>query len=411
MKKILAMFIALTLLLGITACSTGASTAAVSNVSTDSTSSVAVASMVSDTSASADSAVAVATEESSSEAPEDITTIVLGDTITVDGTGAEVNGNVVTINAGGHYRISGVMTNGYVDVNTTEKVHLWLNGVSITNSSGPALMVTNAQRITVILEAGTTNTFIDAANNNENDAAIFTNDTFVIEGDGALVVQGNNVEGISSDDDIIINSGTISVTAVDDGLNAHDDITINGGILYVIAGGDGIDSNGTVHITGGVIFSDGSNMGGDGGVDAMGEFIITGGTLFAAGNTINAPSTNSTQYSIYVSTGQTLQAGTIFRVELNGAEIFTFAPDAAYQNVLFSSPSLTDGTTYQVYVGGSYSTASVNGVYSGGTYDSSSAQASLTAVAALSPAGAGMFGGGGPGGGQPGGRPGGGQHP
>ena len=179
--------------------------------------------------------------------------ITLGERITINGSGAAVSGSTVHITAGGTYRISGALANGQVRVDTKEQVRLLLDGASITSDSGPALFIVDAKKVTLTLLAGTTSSLADSAHDGESDAALFTNDTLVIDGEGTLVVTGNSVEGICSDDDIIIEGGTIRVTAVDDGLNAHDDVTINGGHLHVTSGGDGIDSNGTVNITGGTV--------------------------------------------------------------------------------------------------------------------------------------------------------------
>ena len=328
-----------------------------------------------------------------------VAVITLGDTITVAGSGATANRSTVTITAGGTYSISGELTNGQVEVNTKEKVKIKLNGVKITNNSGPALLITDAKKVTVMLVAGATNYLTDGNSKNKNDAAIFTNDTLVIEGDGILIVTGNNREGISRDDDIIINGGTIKITAPDDGLNAHDDITFNGGYVYIIAGGDGIDSNGTTNLTGGTVISLGSTAEGDGGVDSIRGFTITGGTLIATGNINAAPDIGSTQSSFYIDSGSNLAAGTLFHVEQDGSDIVTFAPARSYQTVLYSSEKLTEGTTYQAYMGGSSSGTATDGLYTDGTYTEGAGNTSISVTAAIVPAGLGETGG--PGGNRP----------
>ncbi|QWU17886.1 carbohydrate-binding domain-containing protein [Paenibacillus sophorae] len=296
------------------------------------------------------------------------TTIALGDPINVSGTGAAVDDSTVNITAGGNYILSGSLTDGQVNINTKERVNLILSGISITNSSGPALLVTDAKEVTITLTPGTTNSLSDDGSTDENDAALFTNDTLVINGEGALVVTGSNNEGISSDDDIIVNGGSIKVTAPDDGINAHDDITINGGYVNVIADGDGIDSNGTVNINGGTVISQGSAVMGDGGIDAAGSFAITGGTVIASGNSLAAPDSDSTQASLFVKTGSTWDAGTLLHIEQSGSEIVTFAPAQSYRTLFYSSNQLDLGTDYQVFIGGSSSGNATDGLYSGGTY-------------------------------------------
>jgi hypothetical protein len=273
------------------------------------------------------------------EYAEGVIDISLGDTITISGDGASVDGNTVAISAAGVYHVTGTLTDGQIDVDAKGKVYLEFDGVDITCSFGPALIVTDAKKVTLTLAEGTTNSY--------------TNDTLVINGSGTLVVTGNNNEGISSDDDLIINSGTVKVSAVDDGLNAHDDITINDGSVYIIAGGDGVDSNGTVNLNGGTLVSFGGTADGDGGLDAVGAFTFNGGTAAVFGNAIADPDGGSRWASLYVATGSIQAEGTLVRVERDGEEIFTITAGAEFQNLLLASDELIDGATYQVYLGDS----------------------------------------------------------
>lgn len=320
------------------------------------------------------------------------TAIVLGTTSTVKGTGAAVSGSTIKITAGGNYTVSGTLANGSIEVNTTGKVYIELNGVNVTNAAGPALMVTDAKRITLTLKEGTTSYLTDGANANENDAAVFTNDTLEINGTGTLVVDGKHKEGISSDDDIIITSGTLKVTSKDDGLNAHDDITVNGGYVYIVATGDGIDSNGTVNINGGTVISMGGTTGGEGGLDARGLFTIKGGTLIATGNTFTNINGASTQSSLLFKSGVTQASKSVFSIKQGSKEILTYAPARTYQNVLYSSPDLSTGTSYSAVFSGSSTGKAVDGLYTGGVFTAAAGAATITATAVVSPAGAGMGG-------------------
>lgn len=320
------------------------------------------------------------------------TAITLGAASTVKGSGATVSGNTVSITEGGNYTVSGTLTGGMINVNTAGKVYIQLSGARITNATGPALMVTNAKRITLTLKDGTTNYMADGASANENDAVIFTNDTLEINGTGALTVEGNNKEGISSDDDIIISGGTIRVASKDDGLNAHDDITFNGGFVYIVAGGDGIDSNGTVNMNGGTVISMGGTTGGTGGLDAEGLFTIKGGTLVATGNSFTNISAASTQSSLLIRSGAIQAAKVLVCIKQGSKEILTFAPARTYQNVLYSSPDLISGAVYSAFFGGTSSGIATDGIFAGGSYNPPSNAAAVAATAAISPAGAGFVG-------------------
>ncbi|MBP7110464.1 MAG: carbohydrate-binding domain-containing protein [Firmicutes bacterium] len=326
------------------------------------------------------------------EAPDfaSATAITLGSTITVKGTGATVTGSTVKITSGGSYTISGTLADGYVEVNTKEKVYIELNGANITNPKGPAILITDAKRASITLKSGTTSCLTDAKNSGEYDACLFSNDTLEIRGAGTLIVTGKNEEGIASDDDAIIEGGNIRITAEDDGINAHDDITINGGYVYILAKGDAIDSNGTVNINGGTAVLQGGNTGGKGGVDSTGPFTITGGTVIATGNHFTRPDANSTQASIFVITNQVSKAATPVSINLAGKEVLTFAPAREFVNIFFSAPGLVKDAQYGVYIGGSVDGTGPDGIYAAGRFAAAANANPLLVTAAVSPAGMGF---------------------
>ena len=117
--------------------------------------------------------------------------------------------SVVNINAAGEYVLSGTLTDGQivVDVGDDEKVQLYLDNAEITNHSGSAILVQNAEKVVITLVAGTVNTIADGTNytdldaSGEPDAAIFSHDDLTINGDGSLTVQANYADGIASRDE------------------------------------------------------------------------------------------------------------------------------------------------------------------------------------------------------------------
>ncbi len=195
---------------------------------------------------------------------------------------------VATITAGGTYQISGTLDDGQiiVDNDDGELVRLILNGAEITCTDNAPLYIANADEAIIVLVADSDNTLTDGDSytyeddEDEPDATLFSNDDLTIYGDGSLTVNGNYNEGIRSKDGLIIQSGTITVTAVDHGIKGKDYLTISGGDLTVQAGGDGLKSNndededlGYVYISGGTI-----NLTADGdGIQAETQVIITGG--------------------------------------------------------------------------------------------------------------------------------------
>ncbi len=277
--------------------------------------------------------------------------IDLSDLGSLDTDSVSVNDGTLEIGSAGVYRLTGSLT-GQIEVNTKGKVYLELDGVSVTSPSGPALLVKSAKKLTLVLTEGSTNTLADTAGGDADSATLSSNDSLYFTGAGSLTVTGNNSEGIASDDAIVIQNGTIVVTAAGDGLAANDDITINGGDISVTAKGDGLDSNGTVHVNSGTLAAFGGTAQGEGGVDVRGDFVITGGTVVACGNLMAALADDSRQTSVYVTSAAVQAAGTAVSLQRDGEEVFVFTPGVAYENVLVSSADLTSGVTYQAYLGG-----------------------------------------------------------
>lgn len=174
-----------------------------------------------------------------------------GSSASVSGSNVTVSGRAITITGPGQYQISGTLNNGYVNVDAaaTGPVEIILSGASITNSSSSPLYVTNASAVTVTLAAGTNNSLTDATtytNTGEPDAALFSSADLTIGGAGSLTVRANYADGIVSKDDLVIQSGNITVNAADDAIRGKDSLTVNGGTINVTSsGGDGLKSNET----------------------------------------------------------------------------------------------------------------------------------------------------------------------
>ncbi|MDO4565643.1 MAG: carbohydrate-binding domain-containing protein [Clostridia bacterium] len=217
--------------------------------------------------------------------------IVLADgNITIDGSGATAEGDVVTISASGTYVLTGTLSNGQirVDTDSSETVELILSGIDVTCNDGPAVYILNAQKKVVLnLAEGSVNKVQDGevyADTSEDapSAAIYSKEDLDIQGSGTLYVTGNYNKGIVSNDDLSIEGGTIVVTAVDDGIRGKDSVEISGGTISVYCGADGLRSNnetddgkGYIQITGGEI----SIEAGQDGIQAVTDCYILGGVI------------------------------------------------------------------------------------------------------------------------------------
>lgn len=146
---------------------------------------------------------------------------------------------------------------------------------------------------------------------------------------------------------------------------------INGGYIVVDAYGDGLDVNGPIEMTDGVVLISGPIENMNGALDYSGQFNISGGFLVAAGSAgmAQAPSESSDQSSLLVGFNGTVQAGALVHIEASGGDqVLTFAPTKQYQTLVFSSPELRDGITYDVYLGGSAAGEAGDGLYRDGSY-------------------------------------------
>ncbi len=237
--------------------------------------------------------------------------------------------------------------------------------------------------------------------------------------DGSIIINNGNTTISSSDDGIhaetaytqnngnvtITNSyeavesfnitligGTLNVNASNDAINATagtvsggtesndgSSLNVKGGTLIAsCTGGDAIDSNGNIYISGGMTIANGPSSGVEEAADFNGSFVMTGGLFIGAGSNSNmtkAMSTSSTQANMYISSSAIISSSTLLHVQdSSGKDLLSFKPKTGGYKFLFSSSSLTKGSSYSIYTGGSYTGGSSNnGLYTGGTYSTSGA--------------------------------------
>ncbi|OJX70937.1 MAG: hypothetical protein BGO95_05050 [Micrococcales bacterium 73-13] len=216
-----------------------------------------------------------------------------GTTASSTAAGVSVDGSTVTIAAAGVYRLSGALR-GQVVVAAPDDalVVLILDGAEISSTTGPAITVRSADDVAVHLAAGSVNALSDASSYAEDadaNAALFSEEDLTVSGTGSLTVHGNGNDGITSEDDLAIIGGTITVVAADDALRGKDSLTVEDGVLTLTAqGGDALKSDneeeagrGYVVVTGGTVQA----TAGDDGIQAQTDVVITGGTLsFSVGD-------------------------------------------------------------------------------------------------------------------------------
>lgn len=300
------------------------------------------------------------TVETPTEAPTEAPTepvktytaeVVLGASPQISGENVASDGSRIVITSGGEYLISGTVDDGQIEVATTEKVKLFLNGVSITNTTGPAIQVTDAKRFIIVLMEDTHSVLQDVSENTALDGVICSNDTVEIKGNGSVDIIAGNRHGISSDDDVVIENGTINITSRKTGIMANDDVTINRGDITINSGTNGIKSKGTLNINGGCTVISGGSKEEKSSIYAAGPFNYTGGYLFAAGNVVTPP-TSSVNPFVIAGYSAAQPAGSTLSLLLNNTEMASLVPHNNYKCVMMLAPEIVAGDTFGLAVDG-----------------------------------------------------------
>jgi trimeric autotransporter adhesin len=309
--------------------------------------------------------------------------------LTADGPIEILGGTVICSASGsGGKGITGDMSLAIGNTSGSPSLNITTTGTRFTVSGMGQNAVTNEPKAISLDGAITVNSGTVTVSSNDDGLKSKTSIT-VNNGDVKIT---KSVEGIESPA-ITVNNGTINLIASDDGFNAtkgnggeaNDGSVLNitgGNVIVNSSVGDGLDSNGNISITGGTIIVHGPERDPEVGMDCNGTCNVSGGFLVISGTNSNmteGPSASSGQYSILARTNTRLSAATLFHIQdAAGNNILTFQPVRNYYSVILSSQSLTAGTTYYIYTGGSSTGTISNGLYSGGTYSGGTQKKNFT---------------------------------
>ena len=204
------------------------------------------------------------------------------------------------------------------------------------------------------------------------------------QGTGILNINAG-YEGLDSELHLTINGGNINIASQDDGINVNEDnvsvFAIHGGNVHILAGlgaeGDGIDSNGYLMMTGGTLISMASPFA-DSGMDSERGTHIKGGTVVALGSTMDWAEADETgtpgsqaAMNLRFAASQSADEAIIVTTT-DGRVVFAYDPDKDevtgdnarwYMGAIISSPAITVGNSYYVYVGGDIQGTERLGVY------------------------------------------------
>ena len=171
--------------------------------------------------------------------------------VTVKTSGAHVT--VLSTKGKMRYLLEGSTDNGSFKVITEDgdadnkKFCLTLNGVKITNPSGPAINIQSGKSVYLLLNKNTVNTLCDGTTystsaSEDQKGTIFSEGQLLISGTGTLNITSLGGHGICSDDYIRLraNTGTINITSLKDGFNTKDKFIMYGGNVTINSSKDGV---------------------------------------------------------------------------------------------------------------------------------------------------------------------------
>ncbi len=281
MKRIFAILLALTLALSLMACGTsGGSTNTNTNTNTN-------------TGAEGTAAQTASLLATTVEAPDltDATVILLGgDTVQITGSGAAEENGTVTITAGGVYVIKGALDDGRVVVNAPgEDVTLALENADLTCSDSSPLYIYKASSALLWLPEGSASTLTDggsyvfdddwsSAEEDEPNACLYSKADLIIAGGGALTVNGNYNNGVTSKDNLLVDGVTLTVSAANNGVTGKDSCTARGAAVTVTSVGKGLKSDGELLLESGTFVMDCE----DDAFHSNGDVTVTGGSYTVA---------------------------------------------------------------------------------------------------------------------------------
>ena len=197
--------------------------------------------------------------------------------------------------------LSGTSEDGSLTIYSWKKLGVVLNGLTLTNTDGPAINNQCGKAFYVVTAAGTANTLADGPAYVERaydqKGTLFSEGQIYFLGTGSLTVNGAAKNAIASDDYIVIEGGEINVNVTSDGgrgIKVNDGITINGGQTTITTTGDckieeaggvrdttsaaGIKSDSTFVMNAGTLVITSSGDGGKG-INCLGNVLFKGGTL------------------------------------------------------------------------------------------------------------------------------------
>lgn len=233
---------------------------------------------------------AFTSRDSSAQYDENVYNIHLKDNnSTCDNPKTVIDKNIITVTNTGTYVISGELSDGQivVDADSTDKIQLVLDNVSVRNSSTSAIKVLQAKKVFITLADNSSNNLsmpdeFVKTDSDKADGVIYSKKKLALNGNGKLTIDSPNGHGVVCNDDLIITNGEYEINAGQHAVKARDSICFAGGKLDLTCSEDAVHSDNDTDSAKGNIYiknTDLSISAGDDAVHASGFIIIDDGNV------------------------------------------------------------------------------------------------------------------------------------
>lgn len=165
------------------------------------------------------------------------------------------------ITAGGQFHLTGELRGTLVINALEENVHLFLDNVSITSVTGPAIYCHDTNKLVITLLPGTENTLSDSGRYHTDEkleACVYSECDLTINGTGGLSVNGYYKDAVRSKDIVKIIDGVYKIKCKRTGIHGNDGVLISGGDFRISSEKNGIkttksgpEGRGNIIISGG----------------------------------------------------------------------------------------------------------------------------------------------------------------
>ncbi len=221
---------------------------------------------------------------------------------------------------------------------------------------------------------------------------------------GRLTIHSNNdgIKASNQEDDptitpyVMINHGVMMINSAKKGIVSDGNLAMHGGVVSVHSTGDGLFAKGRIALMGGYLYAHSAekqSLDGDQGIELSGgiailqsdgtepalksdddQIIIKGGTIVIAGAVDLMIQSEGQGY---------LKCGTVSEneiIDIRGQNsLLSTGFIRAYHHVVISTPEIRQGTSYDLYTGGSFSGDHVYGLLINGTYQGGSLRQTIVA--------------------------------